>query len=110
MWKCQTCGEEIEDQFDSCWKCAKPIPASIPAESAGHCLNCRSPRVTAGRIVDNEKGVTAVFQPDGVRMFTTAYSSGTKLSEEGFACLDCGLVWSSTRPEGLAAFIQKHCD
>ena len=22
MWKCQVCGEEIEDQFDSCWKCA----------------------------------------------------------------------------------------
>src|SRR5262245_59011835 len=24
MWKCPTCGEQIEDQFDKCWKCAKP--------------------------------------------------------------------------------------
>ena len=23
MWKCPKCGEEIEDRFDSCWKCAK---------------------------------------------------------------------------------------
>ena len=22
MWACKKCGEEIEDQFDSCWKCA----------------------------------------------------------------------------------------
>ena len=23
MWKCPKCGEEIDDGFDSCWKCAK---------------------------------------------------------------------------------------
>ena len=22
MWVCSKCGEQIEDQFDSCWKCA----------------------------------------------------------------------------------------
>ena len=22
MWKCEKCGEKIEDQFDDCWKCA----------------------------------------------------------------------------------------
>jgi primosomal protein N' len=22
MWTCKQCGEQIEDQFDSCWKCA----------------------------------------------------------------------------------------
>ena len=22
MWTCPNCGERIEDQFDSCWKCA----------------------------------------------------------------------------------------
>jgi hypothetical protein len=22
MWKCEQCGEQIEDQFDTCWKCA----------------------------------------------------------------------------------------
>jgi hypothetical protein len=23
MWTCPKCGEEIEDQFDSCWKCSE---------------------------------------------------------------------------------------
>ena len=22
MWECPECGEELEDGFDSCWKCA----------------------------------------------------------------------------------------
>lgn len=22
MWECSTCGESLEDQFDSCWRCA----------------------------------------------------------------------------------------
>ena len=22
MWTCKKCGEKIEDQFDSCWKCS----------------------------------------------------------------------------------------
>jgi hypothetical protein len=31
MWACQKCGESVEDQFDSCWKCAatKGAPAAI---------------------------------------------------------------------------------
>jgi hypothetical protein len=30
MWKCPNCHENIEDQFDSCWKCAgaKQTPAA----------------------------------------------------------------------------------
>ncbi len=38
MWKCEKCGEEIEDQFDSCWKCT-PVrvepEAEDPAEPTG---------------------------------------------------------------------------
>ena len=31
MWTCDRCGEELEDQFDSCWKCAgKPDPIGLP--------------------------------------------------------------------------------
>ena len=26
MWRCTKCGEEIEDQFDACWKCAEAGP------------------------------------------------------------------------------------
>jgi len=25
MWTCPKCGEVLEDQFDSCWKCAGKI-------------------------------------------------------------------------------------
>ncbi len=28
MWKCPKCGEELEDEFDSCWRCADLEPAS----------------------------------------------------------------------------------
>jgi hypothetical protein len=34
MWKCSTCGEQIDDQFDSCWKCDKPnVHADGPERS-----------------------------------------------------------------------------
>jgi hypothetical protein len=26
MWRCPNCGEQNEDQFDSCWRCAKAGP------------------------------------------------------------------------------------
>jgi hypothetical protein len=36
MWTCKKCGEQIEDQFDSCWKCSgtadevsKPTPQRL---------------------------------------------------------------------------------
>jgi hypothetical protein len=36
MWICQKCGESIDDQFDSCWKCATPkgvAPVATPETS-----------------------------------------------------------------------------
>ncbi len=33
MWKCQTCGEQIDDQFDSCWKCTQVEPVPEPADT-----------------------------------------------------------------------------
>ena len=30
MWQCKKCGEEIEDTFDSCWKCGTPDDGSSP--------------------------------------------------------------------------------
>lgn len=35
MWTCPKCGESLEDQFDSCWKCARQAPPE-PAESSEH--------------------------------------------------------------------------
>src|SRR5436309_3500563 len=31
MWICSKCGEQIEDQFDSCWKCAAQTEPATPA-------------------------------------------------------------------------------
>ena len=28
MWTCTKCGERIEDQFDSCWRCSSPRGAA----------------------------------------------------------------------------------
>lgn len=34
MWTCSECGELIEDQFDSCWKCAaQSSDAPLPLEA-----------------------------------------------------------------------------
>ncbi len=29
LWKCAKCGEVIETQFDSCWKCSEPRQGNI---------------------------------------------------------------------------------
>ena len=43
-------------------------------------------------------------------VFSLALSRGVDLSTDpSFACLDCGLVWSSLRPDELKEFISKHC-
>ena len=74
------------------------------------CLKCKSQRVTKGRVENYENHQSAIFRPQGLRMFTFTLAGGTQLSDEAYSCLDCGLVWSSTAPQKLAAFIEKHCD
>jgi hypothetical protein len=73
------------------------------------CLKCGSSRVTKGRVVNYDANTLAVFRPDGLRPLALTLSQGPNLSEEGYACLDCGLVWSSVPPEKLGAYIRKHC-
>lgn len=33
MWKCEKCGVELEDQFDSCWNCGTGQDAVVPPRS-----------------------------------------------------------------------------
>ncbi|MGC4014322.1 MAG: hypothetical protein QM755_07375 [Luteolibacter sp.] len=33
MWKCANCGEEHEEQFDSCWKCSSRRNPNEPLDS-----------------------------------------------------------------------------
>jgi hypothetical protein len=35
MWQCNKCGEKIEDQFDSCWKCGTP-KAGVQTDAVGN--------------------------------------------------------------------------
>lgn len=49
MWSCQ-CGEQIEDQFDSCWKCAgiaANVTAGVPLPPS--CSRCRARLTYRGR-------------------------------------------------------------
>ena len=71
------------------------------------CLSCRSDRVVSGKISAGRD--PAVFQPDGLRSFTFTLLGGTKFTEQAFACLDCGLVWSSISAGELRMFVEKHC-
>jgi len=34
MWQCDKCGEQIDDQFDSCWKCANNGVEIVPSDEA----------------------------------------------------------------------------
>ncbi len=74
------------------------------------CLKCKSQRVTKGSVVNQQSEVPAVFRPKGLRFLSLTLAQWPQLAETGFACLDCGLVWSSTSPDKLAKFIRKHCD
>lgn len=67
--------------------------------------------MTKGSIVNYDSGgQAAAFRPEGVRFFTLTLFEGPQLADEGYACLDCGLVWSSVAPDKLAKFIRRHCD
>ena len=44
MWTCPKCGEQHDDQFESCWKCAglatAPSGATSPAADPLRCPRC----------------------------------------------------------------------
>ncbi len=74
------------------------------------CMRCKSERVTKGSVVNYDSRQAASFRPEGLRFFTLTLAQGPQLADEGYACLDCGLVWSSITPDELAAFIRRHCE
>lgn len=52
MWVCQHCGEEHEEQFDTCWKCSSQRePVSPTAQDENLTSETPSSRRTAGRKV-----------------------------------------------------------
>lgn len=77
------------------------------------CLKCKSGNVIAGRIgCSTRTGFSCVFKPTGdrkIRFLAWTVREGTDCNEEAFACLDCGLVWSSLSAQDLKEFITKNC-
>jgi hypothetical protein len=74
------------------------------------CLQCKSQCVITGSVVSAENGVRAAFRPPNLRFLAITLTQGPQLAKKGYACLACGLVWSSASPDKLASFIRKHCD
>ncbi len=74
-----------------------------------HCLKCHSQRVVEGSFMYPGKD-SPVFEPKGLRFLAWTFAHGTRLRRDGFACLDCGLVWGSTDAGKLREFVRKHCD
>jgi hypothetical protein len=56
------------------------------------CPRCRSARVVAGRYVTQDWNGPS-FKPSGTRIrFTVIETAGIAFGEEGWICVDCGLV------------------
>lgn len=73
------------------------------------CLSCHGNRVARGKIIPCDRLLPAVFDPSGRQAFTFTLG-GTRFTSQPMACLDCGFAWTSTSPDKLRKFIQKHCD
>ena len=73
------------------------------------CLKCGSEKVIQGRLVSNRMTWGAVFQPKSIRFLNLSLYGGAVTDSKSFACLDCGLIWSSASPEELRTFVKKHC-
>ena len=119
---CPNCGEPFENGFDSCWKCGTGKDGSPPkeakafevdarwAESVEPCPKCGSSNVRRGEFRLGGHSGSAVFRPEGTRIFTLSLFGGVVLSSDSsFACLDCGLAWGHLQPGELKEYISLHC-
>lgn len=97
MWKCEECGEGIEDQFDSCWKCAG---ASLKADNDGSrwgrkCLACGGGRLVKG-IVPVAHGLTPITGPEleysGPEGGDHLWPRKTKSAMAAVVCGECGFT------------------
>lgn len=63
MWTCEKCGEQIEDQFDACWKCANGGREIAPEKASRETVEIDIPLVTtetvAGYRVVESTGVAS---------------------------------------------------
>jgi len=109
MWTCPKCSEQIDDEFDSCWKCAATtVPDQSPQQK---CCKCGGTQIASGKIrsTSHDPLSDVIFRPDRIRFLALTMAHGTPIDTVSYACLTCGTVRSQTNPDALRNFVQKHC-
>ena len=74
------------------------------------CLKCGSSRVAKGTVAECGSRGNAMFRPEGIRLLALTLTGGVSLPKEAWACLDCGLVWTTVAPAKFEKFLRRHCD
>lgn len=103
MWRCEICGEDIDDQFDKCWRCAgsdREIldDETTPPDREGTlapddpCSQCGSRRVIPNARLDDQGQYSDGKAKVSVSINPTAwFFKGTFRGEViGRMCCDCG--------------------
>jgi len=113
MKTCSYCGRENDDAAVQCRECGTPFPSGSPDEFAmNQCLKCKSANVITGKLADPtcDSMFAPVFKPDRkLRFLAWTLKGGTRCNEGAYACLDCGLVWTSLSAQELKDFITRCC-
>jgi len=88
MWKCKKCGEELEDSFDSCWKCNTPDDGSSPRLTSSPISTTKTSRSEQGSL----PSTTSVTQrySDAYLMARTINGIGTVVKL--IAIILCGCI------------------
>jgi predicted nucleic-acid-binding Zn-ribbon protein len=74
------------------------------------CLKCRGTRIARGELTTSGgKSFDVVFKPLGVQLFKFTDKGGVGIPKNGYACLDCGTVWSQIDAVALTGFIDANC-
>ena len=90
MWKCLKCKEELEDSFDSCWKCGtarEATPPSQPFPEPGNVAS-ESSKISPGEARPTKTGKRSVKAPQESNRVCDWCA--TSISEQALKCPHCG--------------------
>jgi hypothetical protein len=119
MWTCPQCGEQLEDQFDSCWKCdqrsaeaARPQEGTPPViDDQLVCSRCGSPKVVPTAGVRDQNGHVsqdwAVFVEDEPEVRLLPKRAYGHLRAR--VCGECGYteLWTDNSAELYDAYLRS---
>jgi hypothetical protein len=94
MWICSQCGEEQDDQYDSCWKCQSARPAASSDEPASDvpgqtAVMVRSRFRRVGRVARKSS-----YSQSATARYADAYATARGLEWIGVAVKGLGLLFS----------------